>query len=122
MLVFYPLEFASFFTAPFAPVLTSARILTPKQGAEAALWSIRAWFVYVALQVVLLVRERSAIKAKEDEERANGYGYVLSDEKEAENKELKKKTAVRKVQIAYQLVANVSRLPVIIHWCGNLWF
>ena len=121
MLIFYPLEFISFFSAPFAPVL-APRWITPKQGGQAALWSIRAWLVYVIAQVGLLVREREAIREQEMEIRAKASGNekeleaATPEEHEAVRAE-KERTTRRKTQIVYQLVANVSRLPVIMHWC-----
>jgi len=120
MLIFYPLEFISFFSAPFAPVL-APRWITPKQGGQAALWSIRAWLVYVIAQVGLLVREREAIREQEMEIQVKVPGNekeleaATPEEHEATRAEKERKTR-RKMQIIYQLAANVSRLPVIMHW------
>jgi hypothetical protein len=108
MLIFYPLEFLSFFSAPWAPVLTSARIITSKQGTKAALWSIRAWLVYTVVQVLLIGREWQTIRAKE----AQTDTVTDEDEEQA----AREKTAKRKEQIWYSAVANISRLPVIVHW------
>jgi hypothetical protein len=121
MLIFYPLEFVSFFSAPFAPVL-APRWITPKQGGQAALWSIRAWLVYVLAQVGLLIRERNAIRKQEQAEIevkvAGSKGELeMATPEEKAIRVSKERTARRKAQVAYQLVANVSRLPVIIHWC-----
>lgn len=124
MLVFYPLEFASFFSAPWAPIL-APRWITFEQGGKAALWSIRAWLVYVLAQVALLIRERRAIARREAVEvEMKVVGASVNEdsdvEKTAEEEEAlrvsKEKTNKRKEQILYQLVANVSRLPVIVHW------
>lgn len=123
MLVFYPLEFISFFTAPFAPVL-APRWVSYQTGAKAALWSIRAWLVYVLAQVALLVRERKAIAKREAIEvemkivgAMNGDDEIeKTDEEEEALRASREKTKKRKEQIVYQLVANVSRLPVIFHW------
>lgn len=123
MLVFYPLEFISFFSAPFAPLL-APRWITFQQGGKAALWSIRAWLVYVLAQVALLIRERNAIAKREATEiEMKVVGADTDDDVEmtTEEKEAlrasKERTNKRKEQIVYQLVANVSRLPVIFHWC-----
>jgi len=117
MLVFYPLEFISFFSAPFAPVLVP-RWITPKQGGQAALWSIRAWLVYVIAQVGLLVREREVIRGQEMEIRAKDSGNekVATPEEHEAIRANKEGTTKRKMQIVYQLAANLSRLPVIMHW------
>lgn len=123
MLIFYPLEFVSFFSAPFAPVL-APRWITPKQGGQAALWSIRAWLVYVLAQVGLLIRERDAIRKQEQAEievkvvGSKGELEMAAAEEQEAVRASKERTARRKTQIAYQLVANVSRLPVIMHWCA----
>lgn len=122
MLIFYPLEFISFFSAPFAPVL-APRWITPKQGGQAALWSIRAWLVYVLAQVGLLLGERETIRKEEAEARAKvvggGKGVVemATPEEQEAARASKERMASRKTQIVYQLTANISRLPVIMHWC-----
>ncbi|KAF7329740.1 hypothetical protein MKEN_00237300 [Mycena kentingensis (nom. inval.)] len=91
MLVFYPLEYVSFFSAPFTgPLLRVSRATS--QFAE--LWSVRAWGAYVALNIIELFTEWSALKEEQDAE----------------------KRTKRRRQIMYQLVANVSRMPVIVHW------
>lgn len=113
MLVFYPLEFISFFTAPWAPVLS--RWVTPKQGAKAAIWSVRAWGVYVLAQVLLLLGERTAMREREAE-KAKGKGVAEQERDEEAMRVEEERIRKRKAQIVYQLVANVSRLPVIAHW------
>ncbi|KAF8317102.1 hypothetical protein DL93DRAFT_2077251 [Clavulina sp. PMI_390] len=110
MLIFYPLEFMSFFSAPWAPVL-APRWISFQTGNKAALWSIRAWLVYVAAQVALLLQEQHAIASKEASESEKS---TAAEGEEARIQ--REKTAKRKEQIMYQLVANVSRLPVIVHW------
>lgn len=113
MLVFYPLEFVSFFTAPWAPVLS--RWVTPKQGAKAAIWSVRAWGVYVLAQVLLLLGERRAMREREAE-KGKGKGVAEEERDEVAMRVEEERVRKRKAQIVYQLVANVSRLPVIAHW------
>jgi hypothetical protein len=99
MLVYYPLEYVSFFSSPFAPLLSD---VSPAMSAKAQLWSIRAWGVYVGLQILLLRHEWKSIARKE-------YG---TDVKGQDKAALKK----RKFAIVCGLVANISRLPVILHW------
>ncbi|KAJ7449306.1 hypothetical protein FB451DRAFT_1187396 [Mycena latifolia] len=96
MMVFYPLEYISFFSAPFAPLLR----ISPVTSMKAQLWSVRSWGVWVALRVVELVYEWSALVKKEP---------AASED---DLKAIKK----RKHAILYQLAANISRLPVITHW------
>lgn len=106
MLVFYPLEYISIFTSPFAPVLHG---VSPLAAMKAQLWSVRAWGAYVALQVLLLSNEWKELGRKEQTLKktpvdAAGSGDVATIKK-------------RREAIVYQLVANLSRLPVIVHWC-----
>jgi hypothetical protein len=104
MLIYYPLEYVSFFSSPFAPLLAG---VSPSISAKAQLWSIRAWGVFVALQIVLFGQDWKSM-AREDNS-ADGKGQDIAA--------LKK----RKSAIVYGLVANISRLPVILHWyCGSL--
>ncbi|KAJ7083636.1 hypothetical protein B0H15DRAFT_911624 [Mycena belliarum] len=116
MLAFYPLEYAAFFSAPFAGPLLR---LSAPAALRAQLWSVRAWGVYVALKVAELGHEWGGLVAKEREmERvlaAKGEGEGgggQEGEGEGEGKAVRR----RKYAIAYQLAANVSRLPVIVHW------
>jgi hypothetical protein len=97
MIVFYPLEYISFFSAPFAPLLR----ISPATQMKAQLWSVRSWGVYVALKIVELFYEWMGLVRKE------------RDATEGALTAIKK----RKRAIVYQLVANISRLPVILHWC-----
>jgi len=60
---------------------------------------VRAWGTYVAVQVALLVQEWKELSAK-------GWS---SDE---ERRQIKR----RKREVVFSLVANVTRLPVILHW------
>ena len=101
MLIFYPLEYISFFSSPLAPVLKG---VSPNDSLKASIWSIRAWGAYVVLHVALLIGEwRELVKT----------GRALSrGESDADPMAVRK----RKQAIAYQMVANVSRLPVILHW------
>jgi hypothetical protein len=106
MLVFYPLEYISIFTSPFAPILHS---ISPLASMKAQLWSIRAWGAYVVLQTFLLSDEWKELRRKEQisEKRVgnvtgNGDMAIIKKRKEA---------------IIYQLVANLARMPVIFHWC-----
>ena len=104
MLIYYPLEYVSFFTSPFAPLLPG---VSPQTSAKAQLWSIRAWGVYVALQILLLRHEWKLISRPEYEDDST------TDVKAQNNAALRK----RKLAIVCGLVANISRLPVILHWC-----
>jgi hypothetical protein len=97
MIVFYPLEYISFFSAPFAPLLR----ISPVTQMKAQLWSVRSWGVYVALKIVELFHEWKALVRKEREGTADALAAIKK----------------RKRAIVYQLVANISRLPVIMHWC-----
>jgi hypothetical protein len=107
MLVFYPLEYISFFSSPLAPVLHG---ISPSKSLRAQIWSIRAWGAYVFIQIVLLGQEWKELVRKERilttcvadvRDKSDGAGSIRK----------------RKRAIIYQLVANISRLPVIIHWC-----
>lgn len=102
MLVFYPLEYVSFLSSPFAPLIPTS-VVPPSLSGKAQLWSVRAWGVFVALQIMLLRNELAGILRNE----------ATNHEKEAVDLEKGRK---RKELIKYQLVANISRLPVIIHW------
>lgn len=103
MLVFYPLEYISFFSTPsLAPILP----ITPQQSLRASLWSVRAWGVYVLLQIALLVGELKEIVHK-----------LATGAVDAEGEHGRLAAVKRRRAIMYQLVANVSRLPVILHWC-----
>jgi hypothetical protein len=99
MLVFYPLEYISFFSAPFAPLLR----ISPAASMKAQLWSVRSWGLYVALKVAELCNEWSGLVEKE----------------RAASEDAMKAIKKRKRAILYQLTANISRLPVIMHWCVN---
>jgi len=99
MLVFYPLEYISFFSAPFGGPLLR---ISPAATMAAQLWSVRSWGVYVALKIVELFHEWTGLVRKERD----------LDATEDALKAIKK----RKRAIVYQLVANISRLPVIMHW------
>ncbi|KAJ6535944.1 hypothetical protein DFH09DRAFT_1402172 [Mycena vulgaris] len=96
MIVFYPLEYISFFSAPFAPLLR----ISPAASMKAQLWSVRSWGIYVALKVFELCNEWNGLLRKES---------AASD---VNSKAIKK----RKRAILHQLAANISRLPVILHW------
>ncbi|KAK7048500.1 hypothetical protein R3P38DRAFT_1867872 [Favolaschia claudopus] len=97
MIVFYPLEYISFFSAPFGgPILR----ISPSAAMAAQLWSVRAWGLFVALRIAELCLEWMALVHKE------------SEATEDTLKAIKK----RKHAILYQLFANVSRFPVILHW------
>lgn len=101
MLAFYPLEYLSFLSSPFAPVLP----ISPSLSGKAQLWSVRAWGVFVALQIMLLRNEFVGLDRQVEGDKGKS---------DAE------KTRKRKEIIKYQLAANISRLPVIIHWCVTL--
>lgn len=103
MLVFYPLEWISLFSSPAAPLLR----LNASIVRAASLWSVRAWGVYTALAVWLLMDELNDLKKKEM--RAGHAGTVAGEE-------TRKAVHKRRNAIWYQLVANVTRLPVIVHW------
>lgn len=100
MLVFYPLEYISFFSSPLAPLMHG---ISNAMSLKAQLWSIRAWGSYVAFQIALLLSEWRELLGKEQ----------ALDHDVAGDEAIKK----RKEAIVYQLVANISRLPVILHWC-----
>jgi hypothetical protein len=97
MLIFYPLDYVSFFSSPLAPLLHG---LGPTISRKAQLWSIRAWGAYVGLQIMSLVNEWRAQVSKGVKDSDDDWVAVRK----------------RKQAIACQLVANVSRLPVILHW------
>jgi len=102
MLIFYPLEYISFFSSPLAPVLYG---VSASKSLRAQIWSIRTWGAYVVLQIVLLGQEWKELVRKE---RSPTTG--IADVKD--NNSIRK----RKRAITYQLLANIFRLPVILHW------
>ncbi|KAJ6460956.1 hypothetical protein C8R45DRAFT_842247 [Mycena sanguinolenta] len=96
MIVFYPLEYVSFFSAPAGgPILR----ISPSAALFAQLWSVRSWGVYVVLRIVDLY-----------------YEWCLVRKEQGTTEEALKAIKQRKRAIMYQLVANISRLPVIMHW------
>ena len=108
MLVYYPLEYISFFTSPWAPLLTGR--INKKLEMGAGLWSVRAWGVYTLLMVGLLGGEWVELGRKETK-------LEKGDETEEKDQEEElSKIKKRKKHIVYQFVANLSRLPVILHW------
>jgi len=98
MMLFYPLDCVSFFSSSFAPVLHA---VSPAVSRRAQLWSVRAWGVYVGLQIAQLVSEWRELQPKGD--KAGG---------DEEDSTVRK----RRQDVVCQLVANVSRFPVILHW------
>ncbi|KAJ7139082.1 hypothetical protein C8R44DRAFT_693546 [Mycena epipterygia] len=96
MIVFYPLEYISFFSAPFAPLLR----ISPVASMRAQLWSVRSWGIYVVLKVLELCNEWNGLDEKE----------------RAATEDTLKAIKKRKRALLYQLTANISRLPVIMHW------
>ena len=101
MLVFYPLEYVSFFTSPWAPLLTGR--INKTLELKAGLWSVRAWGVYTFLMVGLLAGEWVELGRQEAELKEDVKGEGL-------------KIAKRKKHLVYQFIANMTRLPVILHW------
>jgi len=104
MLVFYPLEYISFFSSPLAPVLR----VSPSTSVKAQIWSIRAWGAYVGLHILQLRNEWNDLVRKECIPKGG-----VEDVKGSRDEDTIKK---RKQAIIYQLVADISRLPVILHW------
>lgn len=117
MLVFYPLEYVSFLSAPFAPLIRPS-VLSPEKAALAGLWSIRAWGVYVVCQVLVARNDYVALLKKEKLLAKS----VLDSEKEKFTSSAADLEAIRKKKTALRcsLIANISRLPVILHWCVSL--
>ncbi|KAJ7698863.1 hypothetical protein B0H16DRAFT_1749519 [Mycena metata] len=109
MLVFYPLEYISFFSAPFSGPLLR---ISPAAQIQASLWSVRAWGVWVALKVVELVAEWNGLLHRQREARIN----YAEDSDTLTMEHTLKMIEKRKKAIKYQLFANISRLPVITHW------
>ncbi|KAJ7621074.1 hypothetical protein FB45DRAFT_1032339 [Roridomyces roridus] len=96
MLVFYPLEYISFFSSPFVPLLR----ISPATSAKAGIWSVRAWGIWVVLRIVELLDEWSRLGRKEHQMDEDTFKAAMK----------------RKRAIVFQLVTNISRLPVILHW------
>ncbi|KAJ6475727.1 hypothetical protein C8R47DRAFT_985958 [Mycena vitilis] len=96
MMAFYPLEYISFFSAPFAPLLR----ISPAAQMRAQLWSVRSWGIFVVLKIAELCTEWMSLARKERGATEDSLKAIQ-----------KRKSAIR-----YQLVSNVSRLPVIMHW------
>ena len=108
MLAYYPLEYISFFTSPWAPLLTGR--INKKLEIGAGLWSVRAWGVYTLLMVGLLGGEWVELGRKET--KLENGGETEEKDREEELSKIKK----RKQHVVYQFIANFSRLPVILHW------
>jgi hypothetical protein len=100
MLLFYPLDYISFFSSPFAPILHR---VSPSMSHRAQLWSVRAWGVYVGLQIISLLGEWKEYEARGSKEDGDADCVTVKKRKQA---------------VMCQLVANVSRSPVILHWCA----
>ncbi|KAJ7056952.1 hypothetical protein C8F01DRAFT_1233461 [Mycena amicta] len=103
MIIFYPLEYISFFSAPSSGPLLR---ISPKASMLAQLWSVRAWGVFTALKIVEQCYDLIALLRKE-REREHEKGVAP----EARAKVLKHKR-----HLIHGIVSNVSRLPVILHW------
>lgn len=119
MIIYYPLEYVAFFSSPFAPIIPS-RIVSPAQSAKVQLWSIRSWGIYVLLQVWICANELGELSWKEGalKKALNEKSKELQNvegEKEKVEGDLEK-VWKRRTQVQLQLVANASRLPVILHW------
>jgi len=120
MIVYYPLEYVAFFSSPFAPIIPS-RIVSPTQSAKVQMWSIRFWGIYVLLQVWICANELGELSWKESacrkalSEKSKELEKEVEGEKEKIQSDLDKALKRRK-QVWLQLIANASRLPVILHW------
>ena len=110
MLAFYPLEYISFFSSPWAPLLTGR--INKKLELGAGLWSVRAWGIYTMLAVGLIGGEWVELGRKE-------VGLEMEGKEE---KEELLKIKKRKKHLVYQFIANLTRLPVILHWYAPLFF
>jgi len=75
--------------------------VSPAVSRKAQLWSIRAWGVYVGLQIMSLVSQWKNETSKSGKEDQNDDWATVKKRKQA---------------IVCQLVTNVSRFPVICHW------
>ena len=98
MILFFPLDYLSFFTSPLAPLLRAPRGTSELAG----LWSVRAWGTYVGMQIALLLHQFKELSAKQQ---------VTLDEAEALTIRNKKR------EVVYQLISSITRMPVILHWC-----
>lgn len=107
MLAFYALEGVSFFSSPAAPLL-SPRFITPATSGKAQLWSVRAWGLYTAIQISILLQQHQGLVKRE-------RVASLGGEKGADEAELKE---VRKNKAAtfLSLIENLAFAPLIIHW------
>ncbi|KAJ7148674.1 hypothetical protein C8R43DRAFT_1194119 [Mycena crocata] len=103
MLVFYPLEYISFFSAPFSGPLLR---ISPTASMWAQLWSVRSWGVWVALRIVQLCSDWMGLVNTERRVIEEGDSHDVG------LKQIRK----RKRAILYGLLQHVSRLPVILHW------
>ncbi|RDB18058.1 hypothetical protein Hypma_000896 [Hypsizygus marmoreus] len=106
MLFYYPLDYLAFFSSPLAPLLPG---VSPQTSAKATLWSIRSWGVYVFLQTVQLLGEWKEVAQKE-------LALKKAPEHDANWNVEAAAAGKRKQAVCYQLAANISRLPVILHW------
>ncbi|KAF8525899.1 peroxisomal biogenesis factor 11 [Hysterangium stoloniferum] len=110
MLIYYPLEHIYYFAAHslLPPRFSPSSALNNK----IAIWSCRAWAVYVALQFLHLKEDWKLYKLREralrrNSGKSNGADEVLTEKMEVEQ---------RKRAIWNEFWVNVGYLPLTVHW------
>jgi len=109
MLVYYPLEHVYYLAGH------SILPLSPTKQAQYAMWSCRAWAVYVVLQLVHMKEDWNLIKGREraiERDFASGTVEKTGAEAEALREEVRK----RKNAIWNELLVNLGYLPLTLHW------
>ncbi|KAF8554598.1 hypothetical protein OG21DRAFT_1597242 [Imleria badia] len=115
MLAYYPLEHLYYLRAhdlipATIPSITSLLGRTSKRirlnANSLAMWSCRAWAVYILLQFAHLMEDRELLLMKEKTLR-KGKGVVAEDKEELRNKW---------DSFWNEVVANSANLPLALHW------
>lgn len=115
MLAYYPLEHLHYLRAHNLIPATIPSFMSPFQRTSKrihlnanslAMWSCRAWAVYVILQFAHLMEDRKLLLMKEQGLR-KGKGVVAEDKED-----LRKKWD----SFWNEVVANTANLPLALHW------
>jgi len=112
MLIYYPLEHLYYFASHS---ILPARITPPSvTNNKIALWSCRAWAVYVVLQFMHLREDWRLARARERALKRNS-GIMNGTGEGAPSLE-GVEVAQRKSAIWNEFLVNVGYLPLTIHW------
>ncbi|KAG8213286.1 hypothetical protein J3R82DRAFT_11761 [Butyriboletus roseoflavus] len=126
MLAYYPLEHLNYLRAhnlipATIPIMSLFRHTSKRIHLNAnslAMWSCRAWAVYVILQFAHLMEDRKLLLMKEKNLR-KGKGIMTEDKEDLQNKW---------DSLWNEVVANTANLPLALHWSleqgiftNNIW-